>query len=88
MFHVIMESSENYENVVYKTWNIQILLTNHGLVTKKVAGQFGLVKFAPERAQWLRVAGQLGLKSSRPLSQLGLGQLGPVYFQSVQLCIW
>ena len=25
-----------------KTWNIQILLTNHGLVTKKVAGQFGL----------------------------------------------
>ena len=35
------------------------------------------------------VAGQLGLKSSRPLGQLGLSQHGSEYFQSFQLYgIW
>ena len=36
-----------------------------------------------ERGSGSMVAGQLGLKSNRPLSQLGPSQLGPVYFQNV-----
>ena len=38
MYHGITESSEsngNVRSIVYKTQNIWILLTNHGLVTEK-----------------------------------------------------